>query len=186
MYCNFQTRDAKVGLKTLFTEPWAIIRNTLIAKTFLTVCFELKTKFLKFLYWIYENIRFNNYNAYSHEFQVNCYDLLAYRCQKIVYYVETLMFRSRHSSDWPEAVLVGVALGRSPCPQVVGGGGGSGVLTAGRHVDIEAQTVLALVGQEWDQSAQLQVAVLGHEPQRGRHIADVGVALRTDGRQRIG
>lgn len=63
---------------------------------------------------------------------------------------------------------------------------GSGVLTAGRHVDIEAQTVLALIGQEWDQSAQLQVAILGHEPQRGRHIADVWVALRTDGRQRVG
>lgn len=57
------------------------------------------------------------------------------------------------------------------------------LLTAGRHVDIEAQTVLALVGQERNQSAQLQVAVLGHEPQRGRHIADVGVALRADGRQ---
>lgn len=46
----------------------------------------------------------------------------------MIYYVETLMFRSRHSSDWPEAVLVGVALSRSPYPQWWWWGWGGGVV----------------------------------------------------------
>lgn len=53
IYCNFQKFFAKVRLKKTFTDPWAIKRNTLNT-TILTVCFELNTRFLEFIHWVYE------------------------------------------------------------------------------------------------------------------------------------